>query len=87
MTISNTIKATANARFPLAICASLGRNGAPAATPSSRSPTLSGSSMQHSTKHDGSRWHQRKIRQQRHRHQAEIAQRSREMADFEPQSH
>jgi len=43
MTVSNTIKATANARFPLAICASLGRKGAPAATPNSRSPTASGS--------------------------------------------
>jgi hypothetical protein len=44
MTISNTIKATANASFPLAIWVSLGRNGAPAATPNTRRPTPSGSS-------------------------------------------
>src|SRR5262245_52909522 len=35
---------TANARLPLASSASFGRNGAPAAQPSSRSPTPNGSS-------------------------------------------
>jgi hypothetical protein len=44
MTISTTINATANAKSPFAIWASLGKKGAPAATPSSSSPTPKGSS-------------------------------------------
>ena len=41
-TMSSTIIPTAKARFPLATPASLGRNGAPAAPPSSSRATPSG---------------------------------------------
>ena len=44
MTINITIRPTANAKLPLAICASFGRNGAPAAAPNKSSPTPNGSS-------------------------------------------
>ena len=38
ITISNTMSPTANARLPLAICASFGRKGAPPARPNSSRP-------------------------------------------------
>src|SRR5436190_24363980 len=43
MTINITIKPTAKARLPFAICASIGRNGAPAAVPNTSSPTANAS--------------------------------------------
>jgi hypothetical protein len=83
-TINNTIKATANARFPLAICASLGKNGAPAATPNHAQRFVE---SQHSCQHDGCQWQQHKIRQQRHRYKANIAQWGSDFRDSEPKSH
>src|SRR5215218_984060 len=44
ITMSSTIRPTANARFPLEICASFGRKGAPLAIPNSNRPIAIGSS-------------------------------------------
>src|SRR4051794_26479369 len=46
--MSSTISPTANARFPLEICASVGRNGAPPARPSSSRPIAIDSSSRNS---------------------------------------
>jgi hypothetical protein len=84
MTISNTIKATANARFPFGDLSELGqerRAGGRAQQQESHAQRFFES--QQPGKQYGARRHQHKIRQYRQQHQAQIAQRSRDLGDFE----